>query len=248
MLWAQENGEKILASPGARAKCPCCGDDVIAKCGEIVSWHWSHKQQDCDSWHEPESQWHINWKKQFPQEWQEVTIDIHRADISTPHGIIEFQNSPLSAEEIRTREEFYGRMIWVVNASNFKCNLETYIPNSWRKEYIKSRQKPEWALSSGTLNLFELLAQSEEDPQLLGRFERQQARAFGDWIKRKQEKLLHFRWFWPRKTWLAAQRKVYLDFGDDTLYRIASSYGHKRTYIAVEPLKKSQFIQRLIAV
>lgn len=246
MLWAQENGSKILASPGSRAKCPCCGGDVIAKCGEIVSWHWSHKQKDCDSWHEPESQWHINWKKQFPQDWQEIAIGNHRADIATPHGIIEFQNSPLNAAEIRAREDFYGRMIWVVNASDFKCNLETYIPESWRKEYIKLHQKPEWALSCGTLDLFGLLEQSEEDLRRWKKLDQQKARAFDEWIKRKQEKLLHFRWLWPRKTWLIAQRKVYLDFGDDKLYRIASSYGRKRTYIIAEPLKKSHFIERLI--
>jgi competence protein CoiA len=45
----------------------------------------------------------------------------HRADIHTKEGIIiEFQNSPLSAAELLSRNKFYCKIIWVVNGSKFK--------------------------------------------------------------------------------------------------------------------------------
>ncbi len=53
----------------------------------------------------------------------------HRADINSirwssgyPH-VIEFQHSPLEIGQVREREEFYGAMSWVIDASEFKHNL-----------------------------------------------------------------------------------------------------------------------------
>lgn len=37
----------------------------------------------------------------------------HRADIKTPRFVVELQHSPISPEEIREREGFYGDMIWI---------------------------------------------------------------------------------------------------------------------------------------
>ena len=93
--------------------------DVIAKCGEIVKWHWAHKSRDCDPWSEPESEWHLNWKAMFPPSWQEVVIGPHRADVRTPLCVVEFQKSAISAEEIRKREQFYRQMVWVVDAADW---------------------------------------------------------------------------------------------------------------------------------
>jgi hypothetical protein len=119
MLWANSNFEKIKAKPQATAVCPGCGKAVIPKCGDIISWHWAHKTKDCDSWSEPESQWHLEWKDQFPKDWQEVVIGPHRADVKTPYGVIEFQKSNISVKEIKIREEFYGKMSWVLDASDW---------------------------------------------------------------------------------------------------------------------------------
>ncbi len=48
----------------------------------------------------------------------------HRADVRTPTGlVIEFQNSPITPEDILERERFYGRMLWVFNAAEFADNL-----------------------------------------------------------------------------------------------------------------------------
>ena len=73
MRYALVNGEKQEASKGAKGRCLCCGADVIAKCGEIRSSHWAHKNnEECPySQKEPKTQWHQDWQNHFPKEWQE---------------------------------------------------------------------------------------------------------------------------------------------------------------------------------
>lgn len=119
MKWANVDSARLEAQRGIYGKCPLCGGDVLAKCGEIISWHWAHKTKECDSWSEPESDWHRDWKNCFPVSMQEVVIKPHRADIQAPRGIIEFQRSSISSAEIKKREVFYGRMTWVIDASEF---------------------------------------------------------------------------------------------------------------------------------
>jgi competence CoiA-like predicted nuclease len=124
MLYAVNGmGEKIKATPNASAMCPFCETRVRPRCGEIKRHHWSHiSKMKCDTWRHGESDWHLGWKSLFLPEYTEVTVGCHRADVKTQDGIvIEFQNSPISTEEIREREEFYGdKMLWVFNGENFK--------------------------------------------------------------------------------------------------------------------------------
>lgn len=48
------------------------------------------------------------------------TNEKHIADICTDDDVvIEFQNSPIHADEVRSRNSFYKRIVWVVNGSNF---------------------------------------------------------------------------------------------------------------------------------
>jgi len=125
MIWAIKDNQKIEATPNAKGICPVCNSEVIAKCGNIKVWHWAHKNNtDCDNWYEPESEWHKSWKNQFPKEQQEVVIGKHREDIKNSKGIvIELQNSSISSEEIKEREEFYNGMIWLLNGETIGRNL-----------------------------------------------------------------------------------------------------------------------------
>jgi len=125
MKWALKNDERILAEPKSKAKCPICNDEVISKCGSIKIWHWSHKaNKDCDNWYEPETEWHLNWKNEFPKECQEFTMGKHRADIRTnDRWIIELQNSSISSEDIIEREKYYKRMIWLLNGETLGKGL-----------------------------------------------------------------------------------------------------------------------------
>jgi len=95
---------------------------MAAKCGEVRVWHWAHKGRlVCDPWWENETKWHRDWKDQFPADWQEVVQtagngERHIADVKTGDGwVIEFQHSHIKPEERRSREAFYGKLIWVVD-------------------------------------------------------------------------------------------------------------------------------------
>jgi competence CoiA-like predicted nuclease len=133
MQFAICDHKKQEAEPQLKGLCIHCGNEVIAKCGAKNIWHWAHtKAKDCDSWSEPETLWHRNWKKTFGTSRSEIRIQkeavYHIADVVNKDGIIfEFQNSPISAEVIQTREDFYGnKMIWVLHGSSFRENFQTY--------------------------------------------------------------------------------------------------------------------------
>jgi hypothetical protein len=149
--------EEIRTVPvfsGQRAFCRLCGGELIGKCGEINIWHWQHfRGGECDAWKEGETEWHLNWKANFPDNWQEVIIEKsgekHIADVRTENGIvIEFQNSSINASTIQTREGFYGRMIWVVNAKSFKSNFHIWsVVNSNIKRIESEKKDSLWAIS-----------------------------------------------------------------------------------------------------
>jgi competence protein CoiA len=122
MKYAIIEGERFEPQPGTTGKCPCCERDVISKCGEKNIWHWAHKgKRMCDPWWENETEWHRTSKNNFPVDWQEIvqfseTGEKHIADVKTPTGwVIEFQHSFLKPEERRSRDEFYKKLIWVVD-------------------------------------------------------------------------------------------------------------------------------------
>jgi competence protein CoiA len=125
MRFALIDGEKAEARPKLRGICTNCQSEMIAKCGRVKVWHWAHKgKPPCDPWWESETEWHRAWKDHFPREWQEVshinplTGEKHIADVKNPYGlVIEFQHSQIKPEERKSREEFYGEMIWIVDGS-----------------------------------------------------------------------------------------------------------------------------------
>jgi len=110
MRFALSNDKHIEVTKRAKGICPCCGNDLVAKCGEINIHHWSHKKQCDDHCRENETEWHRNWKNKFPKEWQEViqkdeSSERHIADVKTPDDcVIEFQHSAIKPEERRPRQ------------------------------------------------------------------------------------------------------------------------------------------------
>lgn len=121
MLYANVNGEKRRAEKGLKGSCIGCGSDVIAKCGNIMIHHWAHKPgtEDCDSFKDNVGPWHLQWQDLVRKEYCEVVIENHRADIiGNNNKVIEVQSSPISTEDIACREEFYGDMIWVFDATD----------------------------------------------------------------------------------------------------------------------------------
>lgn len=135
MKFAVVNGNKIEASKGAKGFCQSCGAEVIAKCGEFKINHWAHKKiRQCDTWWETETEWHREWKGNFPIEWQEIiqfdglTNEKHIADIRTDKGlVVEFQHSHINPVERRQREDFYKNMIWIVDGTRLQRDIPRFM-------------------------------------------------------------------------------------------------------------------------
>ena len=198
MLYASLNNEKIEAITKTRALCPLCEKEVFSKCGEVNVWHWAHlKQESCDKWYEPESQWHKDWKSQFGNERSEIIItkegEKHIADIQTKENVvIELQNSPIPKPIIRKRELFYGeRMLWVVNGISFKDNFD--IRPDFRYRLYKTTNQ-------GLIHKI-----TGEAPP-------------ADYLE-------SFYWKWCRKSWDEARRPIFIDFGGKNLFWVKEGMG-----------------------
>jgi competence protein CoiA len=147
-------GIKIQAAPGVEGWCPACQEKMIAKCGEIKIWHWSHiGGTDCDDWHEPMTQWHIDWQSNFTFDLQEVVMSkgdqVHRADVRLLPSkiVVEFQHSPISTDDIKARELFYQKMIWVFDAS------EAYASGRFRVNREKDFDTFTWKQSKKSISV-----------------------------------------------------------------------------------------------
>ena len=112
---------------------------MVARCGEIRVRHWAHQgRRVCDPWWENETEWHRNWKDQFPTDWQEIVHpaddgERHIADVKTPDGwVIEFQHSYIKPEERRSRDAFYDKLIWVVDGLRRKRDRDQLL-KAWEE-------------------------------------------------------------------------------------------------------------------
>lgn len=215
MIWALVENEKIEAEPGKKGICPICGELVFSKCGEINIWHWSHyNNENCDPWYEPESFWHKHWKMTFGKDNAEIGIEKegkgHIADIRTNENVvIELQNSPISKPIIRIREEFYGeRMLWLINGIEFWKNLTA--KDFWiDQDYIELMSLPRKPLHWTR-------SSPEIKKGINGEF---------------------FKWKNPRKSWEGVQRPLFIDFGENYLFRVLEGMGTSQirgTYISKE--------------
>jgi hypothetical protein len=133
MKFALVQGQRQEAQPGLAGNCPACGHPLVAKCGEVKFWHWAHKSgRLCDPWWENETEWHRAWKDQFPLDWQEVVHhaedgEKHIADIKTDRDwFIEIQHSYIEPEERRSRDAFYKKLVWVVDATRRKTDVAQF--------------------------------------------------------------------------------------------------------------------------
>ena len=164
MQFALVDNERTRPTSGLTGSCPACGGAMIAKCGSQRVHHWAHRaERACDSWWEPETPWHRDWKNAFLFSCQEVILhapsgEKHIADVRIGHGLtIEFQHSYLTPDERDAREEFYGNMMWVVDGARLKRDLPRFLsgfrsfrPLLVRGLYITPR--PDEAFPSDWLN------------------------------------------------------------------------------------------------
>lgn len=221
---AYVSGKRETAKPGLSGTCVSCGNPMIPKCGEKVVWHWAHAtKKHCDPWWENETDWHRGWKACFPLDWHEqvhfdTTGEKHIADVKTPEGfIVEFQNSPMSPQELESREIFYKKMIWIINGNKFANNFHVLsrLPRpdaDWTDDIVFGEQRRDWHGRTfwrksenpepqlGVLMHSLLELQSLIDSEYVGQH-------FYDWIR-------------PHSVWLGSTMPVYIDFGGDLLWML----------------------------
>ena len=227
MQYALVNNERHLPKPQLRGLCPACGRECLAKCGSKIAWHWAHHGKlHCDPWWENETDWHRNWKSLFPEKLREIvhfdssTGEKHVADIKTERGlVIELQHSPMPLEELQSRERFYGRMIWIVDAKGFAANFEiheaplphpqadllkdvVFFPNCASAFWRKSEQMVGSALA-----------------------ELHDSKLIADQVAENYRGHHFFTWKKPRSVWFDSTMPVFFDFGDETLLRLCQ-YGN----------------------
>jgi ssDNA-binding Zn-finger/Zn-ribbon topoisomerase 1 len=220
LKYAIVNNDRTLSQPRTKGSCPVCNKEVVSKCGNKIVWHWAHSsQKHCDSWWEPETQWHRDWKGLYPNAWQEVVQfdatsgEKHIADVKTNTGlVIEFQNSPLKSEELRQREVFHKKIVWVVNGEKFKNNFNI----------LHGLPDPKCKFLEDILFF----------PKIKGFYKRSEDRGGASLVevhsfREIQEEIDKgyrghhlFDWVRPRTVWYESSVPVFIDFGDEFLWNL----------------------------
>lgn len=185
MRWAHDADRQVIGPriSGKMGFCPSCGKPVIAKCGVIMVWHWSHLSgRDCDPWAEKLTGWHTDWQD-ILEGYRSAKIEVpitkhgetHRADAVLMDGtVVELQKSAISPKDIEIRESFYGeKMIWIfdvreafekkrISLRKKKSGRETFRWKHPRKSIAYATRKV--FLDFGEGNLFELAWMSKDTP------------------------------------------------------------------------------------
>jgi hypothetical protein len=119
MQFALVNGARSRPFRGTRGQCPLCGSECTSHCGKLKVHHWSHlRRKDCDTWAENIGPWHVAWQGLVKPEYTEVCKGAHRADIvGNNNVVVELQSSPIPIDHISAREDFYGNMVWLFDAT-----------------------------------------------------------------------------------------------------------------------------------
>lgn len=127
-----ENRQKVNVNNATKDHqyfCPICGECLSIRAMDSLAMkaHFAHKRGTmCDDWDHDMSEWHCTWQEKFPEEYREVVVENngvkHRADILINNTVIEFQHSPITAEELKRRNDFYlscgYNIVWVFDATN----------------------------------------------------------------------------------------------------------------------------------
>lgn len=247
MQIAHVDGARALPVPGGKGYCPVCGTEAVAKCGQFNRWHWAHKgRRHCDPWWDNETDWHRGWKQCFDSNLQEVVRtdehgEKHIADVLTESGVVlEFQNSPMSVQELQSRENFYKKMVWVVNAAPFKNHLVLH---------AQRLPPPDDALLSDVQ-----FSAGLEHPRPCFAFFRP-----SEFIRdSKLQRLIPIweidsaidtayaghhpiTWKRPRSVWLEATLPIVFDTGN-SLLELVSYQNHGRPFIGARPLNLHEFL------
>lgn len=158
------DNERIHASIADKEQeyfCPICGGKVIPRQGQVKMDHFAHQSKCDDAWHYEMTAWHSDWQNQFPRKNQEVVVEIdgekHRADVMACGYVIEFQHSPITAEEFEERNRFYlhygKKVIWIFDLSAAFSNKKIIYVDEWSRNH-EHGGKFKWSYSKKFLQSY----------------------------------------------------------------------------------------------
>lgn len=129
-------GKRIYADSAEKNTecfCPICSETLRLRKGSKNKPHFAHKQDtDCKYGKDQDykSEWHTRMQEYFPREACEVrfadeeTGEIHIADVflEASNTVLEFQHSPISEDEFKSRTVFHlkngRRIVWLFDESS----------------------------------------------------------------------------------------------------------------------------------
>ncbi|MFI1772756.1 hypothetical protein [Thalassobellus citreus] len=126
MIYAlnKENKRIRANSLGEIGVCQFCKSSLITtkNINSLFYWHHQSAYTNCDKWYNSICEWHNEWVSNFPIEWQEIIIKKdqrkHIADIKLPNEVVlMLQNSKITSEKIKEKEDFFVNLIWVFNSA-----------------------------------------------------------------------------------------------------------------------------------
>jgi hypothetical protein len=193
-----------------------------------------------------ETPWHRNWKKAFPAVCREICFSdntigqSHRADVHTPCGTtIEFQNSPLCIEELRSREEFYPKLVWILNGKKFKgFRILKHLPD----------------VDDPRLDNYEFchtdhLSMIRKSDLLLGRGRPKVLSFHHPEIKNIPLTSYYYSFCWkhPHRVWYEAKCPIIVDLGGHFLYQLKQRKQLSGSYAYLHMIPRGDFIERYIS-
>lgn len=248
MKYALVNSQRKEAEPKEIGICICCGNNVRAYCGKLRVNHWKHLNLiECDDWYEGETVWHREWKNNFHISQQEyikydnITGEKHIADIyiESKDLVIEFQHSPINIDEILSRENFYKKMVWVIDLKKHLKNVVLF--DNIAEEFWENVEYP-WAINQdakyrklkkeGKLDEAEKLRKDISGWEYLQHFEKKYTQHSYD------ENYFLMVWKYQHKRWDKTSMPMFFDLDDNYLYLCIESVKVSNAFIVKRFLKE----------
>ncbi len=192
-----------------------------------------------------ETAWHSDWKKAFPISYREVTFmnktlgQYHRADVHTPCGTtIEFQNSPLSLAEMKSREAFYPNLVWILNGKKFKgFKILKHLPdvNDIRLAEFEFRNRANLSMVRRADILMGI-----QNPKPLT-FHHPELRTIP-----LTSHLYSFCWRFPHRVWYEATCPIIIDLGGHFLYQLKQRTQFSGNYAYLHMIPRKDFVSKFL--
>ena len=242
MIFAKDSHENLIkAQKSIEGFCPACQEKLTPKIGTIYCHHWAHKKNDCDSFSEPETPWHYNWK---------VTLGLENCEkvFRFPHHAIKDLQS-FNLKRNATQKDLkkkYQELLYkwhpdrikITNVKPDVAEMQTKRINAVYEKLIKNNFKESHRadvvlddlvieLQNSPISEWEIFARENYYQNMIWLFN---AHTIGKGLKLRNEEFKPngssywtFRWLHPPKSIWACEKPILIDFGNK-IFRIKKMY------------------------